>query len=98
MPDPVSVVADLYAAALHPGSWSLTVEDVDLQVPRLELPLADPVMYLDEHGSKFGIHARNVMHIAPQACSHGPHPSSLSAPPDQLGCLTRCQTCFVTGL
>ena len=77
--DPGVPAADKRASAAAPDSWSLDVLDADLQVPRLEFPLADPVKYMDEHASKFGIHTRNVMHIAPQACSRSTEPSSVQS-------------------
>jgi hypothetical protein len=64
----VLLALSLLAAASEelPAAWSLAAWDAGSETPRMELPAADAALYLDQHGPKFGVHARNVLHIAPQ--------------------------------
>lgn len=72
----VLLALSLLAAASEelPAAWSLAAWDEANAMPRMELPAADAATYLDLHGPKFGVHARNVLHIAPQVLIPGsPH-------------------------
>lgn len=55
-----------------PRGWSASQQPIqgqETQVPQIVLPLADPESFLDQHQELLGIHARNVLNIAPPVCS-----------------------------
>ena len=50
-----------------PASWALRRAGVALpEAPELELPLADPFAFLEQHRERLGAHARAVHGLAPQ--------------------------------
>ncbi len=60
-------------AGALPRSWAYRhTPDPELsrvQTPFLQLPLADPVAFLERHGAVLGHNARNVINIAPEVSS-----------------------------
>ena len=50
-----------------PATWELRREGVALpEPPELQLPLADPFAFLEQHRERLGAHTRAVRGIAPQ--------------------------------